>query len=117
LCARARVVVSVSLDPTRDSFIRALVGWVTRRDVGGRDGDRGGRSSRGEGRGRRWRENAPFRSFVRSFVRVKRDAVDANARVDASRRACRPRVSPRGLSETATRGRRGRRRMDGWMDG
>ena len=50
LCARARAVVSVSLDPTRDSFIRALVGWVTRRDVGGRDGDRDGcRARRGEG--------------------------------------------------------------------
>ena len=32
------------------SFIRARVGWVTRRDVGGRDGDRDGcRARRGEG--------------------------------------------------------------------
>ena len=66
---------------------------------------------RGEGRrGRRWRENAPFRSFVRSFAR-RVSAVDANARVDASRRACRPRVSFRDDAARETR------EDDGWMDG
>ena len=76
LCVRARAVAvaSVSLDPTADSFIRARVGWVTRRDA-----TSVGETAtvmdveRGEGRrGRRWRENAPFRSFVRSFVRATR---------------------------------------------
>ena len=119
VCARARAVASVSLDPTADSSIHSFihssrVGWVTRRDA-----TSVGETAtvmdveRGEGRrGRRWRENAPFRSFVRSFVR-SRDAcaVDANARVDASRRACRPRVSFR----DARAGERGKA-TDGWMD-
>jgi len=54
-----------------------------------------------------------MRVFVRSFVRSRDavDAVDANARVDASRRACRPRVSFRDAAARETRG------DDGWMDG
>ena len=47
--ARGRVGVARPDGGFIHSFIRARVGWVTRRDVGGRDGDRDGcRARRGE---------------------------------------------------------------------
>ena len=77
VCVRAREREARRCRSTRrriHSFIRARVGWVTRRDA-----TSVGETAtvvdveRGEGRrGRRWRENAPFRSFVRSFVRATR---------------------------------------------
>ena len=51
LCVRARARSRRCRSTRRriHSFIRARVGWVTRRDVGGRDGDRDGcRARRGE---------------------------------------------------------------------
>ena len=115
VCARARARSRRCRSTRRrihsfiHSFFHSRVGWVTRRDA-----TSVGETAtvmdveRGEGRrGRRWRENAPFRSFVRSFVRSfarRVHAVDANARVDASRRACRPRVSFRDAAARETRG-------------
>jgi|TARA_B100000683_G_scaffold1181_2_gene1313 hypothetical protein len=66
--------------------------------------------ARGGGDGDGVRMRRFVRSFVRSFAR-RVSAVDANARVDASRRACRPRVSFRDDAARETR------EDDGWMDG
>ena len=121
VCVRARARGRVGVARPDGGFIHSFiiihsrVGWVTRRDA-----TSVGETAtvmdveRGEGRrGRRWRENAPFRSFVRSFVR-SRDACTRSTRT----RAWMPRGGLVALgfhSESAPRGRRGKT-TDGWMD-